>query len=196
MHGFKPDNINEAMSLPDDLREMIPEEHFVHSVVALVDAMDLSEIEERYLGTPGQAAYSRKALLRVILYAHWDKVLSSRKIAQAIKENIMYMYLAGGETPEYRTIIDFKNEYKELIENTLARTIQMAEKLNMVKSDSVSFDGTFIKANASKSSLIDGASLELAHELIKSGYAKDLMENDLFGDDIDSNILDDFSTKV
>jgi hypothetical protein len=106
------------------------------------------------------------------------------------------MYLAIGETPEYRTIIDFKNEYKELIENTLARTIQMAEKLNMVKSDSVSFDGAFINVNASKSSLIDGASLELAHELIKSGYGKDLMENDLFGDDIDSNILENFSTKV
>jgi hypothetical protein len=35
--------------------------------------------------------------------------------------------------------------------------IYSAEKLNMVKSDSVSFDGTFIKANASKSSLIDEA---------------------------------------
>jgi hypothetical protein len=72
----------------------------------------------------------------------------------------------------------------------------MAEKLNMVRLNSVSFDGTFIKANASKSSLIDEASLELAHKLIKEGYGKDLMENNLFGDDIDSNILDDFSTKV
>jgi transposase len=80
------------------LEKMIPDEHFVHAVVMLVDAMDLSEIEEKYVGTPGQAAYSRKALLRVTIYAHWDKLLSSRRIAQAMKENIIYMYLAGTHT--------------------------------------------------------------------------------------------------
>jgi hypothetical protein len=35
----------------------------------------------------------------------------------------------------------------------------------------------------------------LVYKLIKAEYAKDLMENKLFGDEIDYNILDDFSTE-
>jgi hypothetical protein len=58
---LKPDNINEPMPLPNDLIEMIPEEHFVHAVVALVDAMDLSEIEEKYLGNSRTSCILQKS---------------------------------------------------------------------------------------------------------------------------------------
>ncbi|GAA5818051.1 MAG: conserved hypothetical protein [Methanobrevibacter sp. CfCl-M3] len=193
--SIKEDKINEPLSLPADLRNLIPEDHFAHIVALLVDSMDLSKIEKKYIGNPGKMAYNRKALLRVAIYAKYDKVNSSRKIAKALRENIIYMYLAGGNIPQYRSIINFGNECSEIIEEGLEKTVRMAKKLFKVAFDSIALDGTMIKANASKSSLIDEATIELAHELIRLGYDEDLLNNKLYSNETNPDTLKNLQTK-
>jgi len=61
--------------------------------------MDFSEIEEKYQG-PGHPAYHPKIMLKLLIMGAIDGIRSSRKLARAARENVVYMFLAGNLKPE------------------------------------------------------------------------------------------------
>jgi uncharacterized protein YlbG (UPF0298 family) len=67
--------------------------------------MDLSELENKYIGKLGQIVYNNKSIFRVLIYANYKKITSIMKITknfrfsvieEELKENIIFMYLASG----------------------------------------------------------------------------------------------------
>ena len=73
----------------------------------LIDRMDLSIYEQNYNNDEkGAAAYQPKVLLKAVLHCYSMGILSSRKIEQACKSNIIVKALADGAEPVfYRTPI-------------------------------------------------------------------------------------------
>jgi transposase len=56
-------------------------------------------------------------LLKVLLYAYSTKIYTGRKIAQALCQDIHFMWLAGMSRPNFRTINSFRSsKAKEVIE--------------------------------------------------------------------------------
>jgi transposase len=54
-------------------------------------------------------------MLKIYFYAYAKGILRSRRIAQALKENIAFIFLAAWQKPNFRTISEFrKNNLKEL----------------------------------------------------------------------------------
>jgi transposase len=102
--------------LPPAVSDLIPVDHICYLVIAIVNSIEVAEIEKKYRFNPGNPAYSRRMLLRLLVQAAIDGVWSSRKIARLAHENVVYMYLTGNEKPDFRTICNFKRECKELIE--------------------------------------------------------------------------------
>ena len=49
-------------------------------------------------------------LLKVLVYAYLRNVYSSRKIEQALNENVHFMWLSGGAKPDHNTINDFRGK--------------------------------------------------------------------------------------
>jgi transposase len=43
-------------------------------------------------------------LLKVLVYAYSQRIYSSRQIAKAVRENVNFLWLSGGNQPDYRTI--------------------------------------------------------------------------------------------
>jgi len=97
----------------------------------------------------GKAAYSRRMLMQVIIMASVDSVFSSRQIMKLTQENMVYMFLNGAGTLEFRTINRFKIEARELIEEVFQTTVFTAKKLGLIQLEHINIDGTKIKANAS-----------------------------------------------
>ncbi len=97
---MRNDNIGQSKILPLDISELIPVDHICYLVIAIVNSIDVSEIEEKYMFKPGNPAYPRRMLLRLLVQAAIDGVWSSRKIDKLAHENIVYMYLAGNENRE------------------------------------------------------------------------------------------------
>ena len=88
-------------------------------------------------------------MLKILFYAYAKGIFSSRNIAQAVRENIPFIFLAAWQKPDFRTISDFrKNNLKEL-GLLFAQTVQLCHQLGMIKLGHVAIDGTKIKANAS-----------------------------------------------
>ena len=176
------DRIGQEFLIPKRLTDNIPEDHICYFIRDLVDTCDFTEIHGKYMGTAGMKAYSRRMLTRLVLLATVDGYESSRKIARLAKENIVYMWITGMFTPTYRTILNFKHENKELIEELLAISIQAARDEGLVKLGVIGIDGTVMKANASNNSTISESDLELARELISRGLKKDVEEDEIYGD--------------
>jgi transposase len=47
--------------------DMVPSDHISRLVAAIVDEVDVSEAEEKFVGTPGYPAYPRRMLLRLMV---------------------------------------------------------------------------------------------------------------------------------
>jgi hypothetical protein len=58
----------------------------------------------------GRDSYHPKMLTKVIVYAYTQRIYSSRQIAKAIRENVMFMWIAGRQRPDYRIINRFSSE--------------------------------------------------------------------------------------
>jgi transposase len=71
--------------------------------------MYVGEEEQKYRSEPGNPAYSRRMLLRLAIKASLDAIWSSRKITKLTHENVVYMYLAGREKPDFRTQYEEKS---------------------------------------------------------------------------------------
>ena len=176
------DKLGQTLLLPTNLLDLIPENHACFFVQKLVDEVDFEEIHAEFTGNAGMKAYSRRMLTRLVIMASIDGVRSSRKIAKLTEENVVYMYLCGGDSPSYRTIINFRDKYGYLLEEILALTIGVAREAKMVNLNEIAFDGTIIKANASSSSIINEKDLELAREIINEGKKADIEEDEKYGD--------------
>ena len=113
--------MGQSWLLPPAVSDLIPVDHICYLVVAIVNSIDVSEVEKKYRYKPGNPAYSRRMLLRLVILASIDAVWSSRKIAKLAHGNVVYMYLTGNKKPDFRTICNFKKECKELIEKAFRR---------------------------------------------------------------------------
>ena len=50
-------------------------------------------------------------MVKVLLYAHCVGAPSSRRIAQRLREDIAFWVLAANNTPDFRTISDFRKDH-------------------------------------------------------------------------------------
>jgi len=89
-------------------------------------------------------------LLKLWFYGYATGVFTSRKIRQAIDENIPFRWLCGGNRPDFRTIGDFRKNNIEIIPDLFKQVVQIAMDLGYVSLGHVSIDGSKLKADASK----------------------------------------------
>ena len=80
--AIRDDKMGQSWLLPPDISELIPADHICYLVAAIVNGMDVSEMEKKYRFKPGNSTYSRRMLLRLVIMAPIDAVWSSRKIAK------------------------------------------------------------------------------------------------------------------
>ena len=71
---YKDYNQNDFLLFPPCIGDFVPENHPVRTVNAILDNLDISEIESTYKGG-GTTSYHPRMLLKVIVYALFDQHL-------------------------------------------------------------------------------------------------------------------------
>ncbi len=135
--------------LPPSLQDFVDEGHPAHVINDLVDQMDLCVLEARY-GNMGQPAYHPRLMLKVILYGFTVGIFSSRKLQRACQENLAFKFLAGMETPVFRTFIEFRQRHRDDMQAVFVQTAQLARELGLARLGAVALDGSKVDANTSK----------------------------------------------
>jgi transposase len=147
---FKPYQQNQPMLLPPSLDEMIPEGHMVRVVHGFVESIDISMLIATYKGG-GTSSYHPRMMLKVLVYAYANKIYSSRRIAAELRENINFMWLSGGNRPDFRTINRFRGErLGETIQEVFAQLVLYLASEKYIDLSQYFTDGTKIEANANK----------------------------------------------
>jgi len=105
---------------------------------------------KRYEEKKGYPPYHPAMMVKVLLYAYCIGVPSSRKIAKRLEEDIAFRVLAANNTPDFRTISDFRKNHLKALAALFVQVLKLYQKAGLVKLGHVSLDGTKMKANASK----------------------------------------------
>lgn len=86
MPNFKPDNYNQSTFLAIHYLEQLELDPFALTLHHLLDKkIDLSAFYERYTNdSGGRSAYNPSILLKIILYAYYKGITSSREITMAM----------------------------------------------------------------------------------------------------------------
>ena len=99
------------MVLPAALQEWLPDDHLAYFISDVVDQLDMSEVTARYeRERRGGPPYHPRMMVKALLYGYCVGVASSRRIAQRLHEDIAFRVLAANNTPDFRTISDFRKD--------------------------------------------------------------------------------------
>jgi transposase len=116
---FKP-YVQEQQTLPLSIDSLIPQNHVVRVVNRAIDRMNLEPLFAKYPGG-GRSSFHPVMMTKLLVYAYTDRVFSCRRIAKAARENIMYMWLCGGNKPDFMAINRFRSQrMKEVILDVFA----------------------------------------------------------------------------
>ena len=148
MPTFKDYTMNQ-LQLPLSFEDFIPENHLVRVVNTVVDSLELKPLYDRYK-EGGCPAYHPGMMLKVMIYSFTQKTYSSRQIAKALRENINFMWIAGGNKPDFRTINRFRLDVKDIIEDVFYDIVRLLIEKKYIKLQNYFLDGTKIEANANK----------------------------------------------
>jgi transposase len=114
----------------------------------VVDELDLRELCERY-SELGCSAYHPQMMLKVLFYGYAMGERSSRLLAQRLKSDVAYMYLAALQQPDFRTLNRFRKENIDLLKGFFVQIVRFCREMGMISVGTIAMDGTKLKANAS-----------------------------------------------
>jgi transposase len=189
---FRPYEPDQMFLMPVSMREWLPADHLAYFISDVADQLDLSWITQRYTGEErGYPPYHPVMMVKVLLYAYCVGIPSSRKIAKRLEEDIAFRVLAANNTPDFRTISDFRKDHLKALSGLFLQVLKLCQKAGLVRLGHVSLDGTKIKANASKHKAMsykrmkeEEARLEAeVKELLKKAEVTDEEEDQRYGKD-------------
>lgn len=140
-------NYAETYLLPPSIEDWVKADHPARFIRELVSQLDLREfnfsIPEARTGRP---PYSTALLLRVWLYGYWKRIRSSRKLEEACRDSLSFIWLCGMNPPDHNTLWRFFTKNRKALRRLFKKTVQIALEMNLVDFALQAVDGTKIQA--------------------------------------------------
>ncbi len=148
---------NQQLIFPPSLDELVDENNMTRAIDEYVEILNISDLKiktKKSLITDGQPAFHPKLLLKIYIYGYLNKIRSSRKLETEIKRNIELMWLTQGLIPSYKTIANFRKDNPKALQIIFKEFSLLLKGINLITGELVGIDGAFLRANASKNTLI------------------------------------------
>lgn len=157
---FKELTSNQNVLFPVSLSEKIAINHPVRVVNQVVDVLNIDNLLSKYKGG-GTSSYHPRMMLKVLFYAYLNNIYSCRKIEKALQENIHFMWLSGNNTPDFRTINNFRGKrLKEDIKELFSGIVLLLQESGYVSLDVQYIDGTKIESASNRYTFVWRGSVE------------------------------------
>ncbi|PKO34435.1 MAG: DDE transposase [Betaproteobacteria bacterium HGW-Betaproteobacteria-7] len=160
-----------------DLEKQLLPGSFEHAVNHLLDhEFDLSLFDRRYANDQsGASAYPPGMLLKVILCAYAQGVVSSRGIERLCREHVTFIALSGDTAPHFTTIAAFVSGLDEEVAQLFAQVLYLCNRQGLIGREMFAIDGVKLPSNASKAR--NGTRADFAHQADKlEAAAKKMLE--------------------
>ena len=164
---FKDYNPSQNFLLPPSLEELIEENHPVRTVSTVIDGLDLSGLIKRYK-PGGTSVYHPRMLLKVLVYGYLCNIYSSRKLEEALKQNVHFMWLSAMSRPDHNTLNRFRSErLKDEIKQIFSQVVKLLASEGHVSLQTAFVDGTKIEARANRYTFVWGRAIKRSKERIE-----------------------------
>lgn len=150
---FKTVDYPATLEVSIRLGDCVPPDHLARFVVDTITQLDLSVIYARY-GARGGEPYAPETLLGLLFYGYATGVFSSRKIERATYESAPFRFLAGNRHPDHDTLANFRKSFLLELKGLFVEILLSARLAGVLQLGRISFDGTKIHADASKSNAV------------------------------------------
>jgi transposase len=112
--------------------------------------IDLSIFDKKYKNDlSGAAAVPPAVLLKLIIYGYYNGCISSRKIYELNKNNIIAKALTGDMSIHWTTIADFVSENSEAAKAIFVQVLMYCNELGLIGGENFAIDGLRLPSNAS-----------------------------------------------
>ena len=132
-------------------RQLLPGT-FEHALNHLLDhAIDLSHFDDRLLNdATGAPAYPPALLLKVVLFAYSQGIVSSRQIERVCQAHVTFIALCGDRAPHVTTIAKFVSTLDDDIARVFAAVLAVCDAQGLIGRELFAIDGVKLPSSASK----------------------------------------------
>lgn len=151
MARYKPIDLSPRFLAVDLEKQLLPGS-FEHALNHLVDHhFDLSPFDARYCNDlAGAAAYPPGMLLKIVLFAYSQGIVSSRGIEAACQDHITFIALSGDSRPRFTTIAAFIAGLADDIARLFGQVLYLCDRQGLIGREMFAIDGVKLPSNASK----------------------------------------------
>jgi len=135
----------------DLARQLVPGS-FEHALDWLIEhELDLTGFDARFRNDlTGATAYPPAMLLKVVLFAYSQGIVSSRAIERACREQVTFIALSGDSAPHFTTIAAFVSGLGEAIAPLFAQVLYLCDRQGLIGRQMFAIDGVKLPSNAAK----------------------------------------------
>jgi transposase len=171
----------QVLLLPPSMRDWLPEDHLVWTVLDAVAEMNLDAFYGAYRADGhGRPAYEPSMMVALFLYAYARGNRSSRGIERACVEDVAYRVIAANHKPDHSTIAEFRKRHEDAIAGLFTEVLALCAEAGLAKVGVIAVDGTKVQANASRFANLDYE--QLARQLLAEHDEIDRQEDERFGE--------------
>ncbi|MFH0888418.1 MAG: IS1182 family transposase [Planctomycetota bacterium] len=186
----RPYDQNQQFLLPHNLNEWLRKDHPARVFSDIVDHIDISEFQEIKL--EGRPRFDTRMMLKVLLWGYANGVRASRKLEERLLADVTYMWLAGLEKPDFRTICLFRKTNLDRLTYLFGQVLLLAGDLKLVRLGLIALDGTKVRANVSVESFKSiknwedelNEAREKVKKILSEAEAADLEDDRKYGENL------------
>ena len=172
MARYKPQDHN-SLLLPVVLSEQIIPGTFAFALNYLVDhELELAPLDAQFKNDEvGASAYDPRVMLKIVLLAYSQGLISSRTIEQACARNVQFIAISGDSQPSHAHIAKFVCSLSAQIKPLFSQVLLTCDAQGLIGRDMFAIDGVKLPSNASKER--SGTQEELRHRADRLERAAD-----------------------
>ena len=174
MARYKTQDHN-SLLLPVVLSEQIVPGSFAFALNYLVDhELDLKPLDAQFNNDEvGASAYDPRVMLKIVLLAYSQGLISSRAIEQACARNVQFIAISGDSQPSHTHIAKFVSKLSTQIKPLFSQVLMTCDAQGLIGRDMFAIDGVKLPSNASKER--SGTHAELRHRAERLDKAADVV---------------------
>ncbi|MBX3115709.1 MAG: IS1182 family transposase [Fimbriimonadaceae bacterium] len=141
----------ELVLFPTKLDEVIPADHPVRLLDAILRKIDWTPWEAKYKLSRGMPPIHPRVLAGVILFGLQKRIRTSRGLEDALSVRNDFRWLAEGRSIDHTTICKFRQGNSDALKNLFVQIGLIAREMGHLQLQQLGYDGTRIRASNRKS---------------------------------------------
>lgn len=151
---FKAYDQNQFVRVPIQIEEFIGAGHLVRIIDGIVERFNMADLEVYYPGG-GSSAYHPKMMIKVWLYGYCVGIYTTRPLARAVREQLPFIWLAGGQQPNFKTLSEFRgNRLQGMIDVIFKQVLLLLVQEGYIDLSDIYVDGSKWEANANRHKVV------------------------------------------